>query len=401
MSSRTAGLFSAVLAALAACGGGGGQGAAPTRSPRTVRLVDVGTVAMARTIAVTGVLAAQDELVLGMQVGGRLQTLAVDVGDAVEASAVVAAMDPHDFELERDRAAAALVAAHARLGLAENQAVADIDVETTAPVLEAAATVREATVQRERVVTMVQEQLRATAELQTADATLAVAQSRLQAARDEVRTWIAEAQQRRVEMQQAAKRLQDARLAAPWRGRVVARHATAGQVLAAGEPIVTLVRIDPMRLRLQVPERQASQVAIGQTVNFTVDGRDGEKRTGRVARLGAAIDRANRTLLVEAEVGNGDGALLPAAFCRCEIVVVAAEAVVAVPRTAIVTFAGVDRVFTVEKDTEGVLRAKGRIVQLARVSGSLVEVKRGIDAGARIVADATGLSPESPVVVAE
>lgn len=400
MTQLTAALLSAILAPLAACGGGSRQGDAPARSPRSVRLVDVGTVSVARTIAVTGVLAAQDELVLGMQVGGRLQTLAVDVGDTVEAGGVVAAMDPHDFELERDRAAAALVAAHARLGLAENQAVADIDVENTAPVREAAATVREATVQRERVVTMVQEQLRATAELQTADATLAVAQSRLQAARDEVRTWIAEAQQRRVEMLQAAKRLHDSRVAAPWRGRVVARHATAGQVLAAGEPIVTLVRVDPMRLRLQVPERQAPQVAIGQAVNFTVDGRDGEKRTGRVARLGAAIDRSNRTLLVEAEVGNGDSALLPAAFCRCEIVVVADEAVVAVPRAAIVTFAGVNRVFTVEKDAQGVLRAKGRIVQLARASGSLVEA-RGVEAGAKVVGDATGLSPESPVVVVE
>ncbi|MBL8750483.1 MAG: efflux RND transporter periplasmic adaptor subunit [Planctomycetes bacterium] len=401
MSHRTTGFLGAMFATLAACGGGSGQSDSPARSPRTVRLVDVGKVSVARTIAVTGVLAAQDELVLGMQVGGRLRTLAVDVGDTVEAGAVVAAMDPHDFELERDRAAAALVAAHARLGLAENQAVADIDVENTAPVLEAAATVREASVQRERVVTMVQEQLRATAELQTADATLAVAQSRLQAARDEVRTWIAEAQQRRVEMLQAAKRLQDSRVAAPWRGRVVARHATAGQVLAAGEPIVTLVRVDPMRLRLQVPERQAPQVSIGQTVNFTVDGRDGEKRAGRVVRLGAAIDRANRTLLVEAEVPNGDGALLPAAFCRCEIVVVAEEAVVAVPRAAVVTFAGVDRVFTVEKDAQGVLRAKGRIVQLARATGSLVEAKRGIEVGVKIVADATGLSPESPVVVAE
>ena len=80
-----------------------------------------------------------------------------------------------------------------------------------------------------------------------------------------------------------------------------------------------------------------------------------------------------------------------------------------VPKTAIVTFAGVNRVFLVEKDGNGVLRAKGTIVELGRrtqagEAGPKVEhaeVLRGIEKGARIVADATGLSPQTPVVVAE
>lgn len=381
------------------CGGGSGaKTQAPTAPPRVVRTAPVTTIELPRTIAVTGVLAPREELILGMQVGGRLQTLAVDVGDTVEPGALLAAMDPRDFELERDRASAAVVAANAKLGLHEGQPVADLDVEKAAPVLEAQATVREATVQRERVVTMVQEELSATAQLQTADATLAVAQSRLQAARDEVRTWIAEVQQRRVELTQANKRLHDATVHAPWRGRVAARHVAAGQVLAAGEPIVTLVRVDPMRLRLQVPDRLASEAAVGQTVEFTVDGRPGEQRSGRVARIGAAIDRGSRTLLVEAEVANADGALLPAAFCRARIVTAPAEPVIAVPRSSIVSFAGVDRVFTVET-VKDVRRAKGNIVQLGRQAGDRVEVVQGIAAGAEIVVDAVGLAPGTPVTV--
>lgn len=392
----------ALLATVAtSCGRSGGGEAPAVRPPRQVRLVAVGTTPMANVVAVTGVLAPQEELVLGMQVGGRLAQLAVDVGDTVAADASIASLDPRDFELERARTAAALVAAHARLGLREDQPAVAVDVESTAPVREAQATVNEATVQRERVVTMVKEELRATAELQTADATLAVAQSRLQAARDEVRTWIAEAQQRRVEMQQAEKRAADARLVAPWRGRVAARHAAAGQVMVAGAPVVTLVRVDPMRLRLQVPERALAGVAVGQEVQFTVDGRDGEARVGKIVRLGAALDRSNRTLLVEAEVPNPDGALLPAAFCRARIVTAAAVPVVVVPAAAVVSFAGVDRVFTVEKDAAGVVRAKARIVELGRRAGDLAEVVRGVDAGARIVAEAAGLSPDLPVAVAE
>lgn len=400
MRSRPWVLVGAGVATIAAACGERAPAERTPPAPREVRLVEVGRIELTRTIPVTGVLAAQDELVLGMQVAGRLQLLTVDVGDTLEAGTTVAALDPRDFELERDRAAAALVAAHARLGLREDQNVADVDVEATAPVLEAHATLREATVQRERVVTMVQEQLTATAQLQTADAALAVAQSRLQAARDEVRTWVAESQQRRVELMQANKRLLDARVQAPWRGRVAARHATAGQVVAAGEAIVTLVRVDPMRLRLQVPDRRAAGVAVGQEVRFTVDGRDGEERTGRVVRRGATIDRASRTLLVEAEVANADGALLPAAFCRARIVA-GIEAVVAVPKASLLTFAGVDRVFTAEKDRNGALRAKGRIVQTGRRTDDRVEILQGIAAGDHIVADAAGLSPETPVVVVE
>ncbi len=381
----------------------GSPGASSARdvAPRPVHLIEVGTTELPRHVAVTGVLSAQEELVLGMQVQGRLQTLAVDLGDAVEEGTVIAAMDPRDFALERDRALAAVIAAHARLGCAETQDLASIDVETTAPVKEAHAVVGEARLQRERIVTMVQEQLRASSDLETADATLAVATSRLQRARDEVRTWLAEARQRRVELDQAKKREQDARLQAPWRGRVAARHATAGQVLSAGAPVVTLLRTDPLRLQLAVPERLAGAVVVGQDVEFTVDGRLGEARTGKIVRLGAGVDRRDRTLHVEAEVANADRALLPGAFCRAHIVVRKAEPVVVVPRTAVVTFAGIDRVFTVPATTTGPHKAKGAIVELGRDLGDRIEIVRGVAVGTRIVVDAQGLSNDAAVAVVQ
>ena len=370
------------------------------KPPRAVRLHAVTLSAQARTVGVAGVLAAQEEVSLGMQVGGSLGTLAVDIGDAVDAGTVLAELDLRDFELERDRAAAVLQAAHARLGVDEGRELTSVDVEATAQVREAEAVLVEATVQRERLLTLVQQQLRPPAELETADATLAVARSRLQRARDEVRTWLAEAAQRRVEVAQANKRLQDARVVAPWRGRVAARHAAPGQVLAPGAPVVTLVRTDPLRLRLPVPERLAGGVAMGQAVSFTVDGRPGERRTGRIVRLGAVVDRNNRTLLVEAEVGNGDGALRPGAFCRADIVVDEAAQVVVVPKTALVTFAGVTRVFTVTAEQGKPARARGVVVAPGREIGDVVEIVRGIDVGDRIVAEAAGLVNGAQVVVA-
>lgn len=397
-----------VVACLAACGSGAvvGAGGGPQRPARPVQLVEVGTTELPRELVATGVLAAQEELVVALEVGGRLTTLAVDVGARVEQGAVLAALDDRDLQLEVSRARAAVDGALARLGVSAGADLARFDVEQTPAVREAKAVLTEAALNRDRIATIVQQNIQPGRELDVAEATRAVAESRLQRARDDVRTLIAEATLRRVELAQAEKRLADSRVLAPWAGRVAARHVTAGQVVAAGAPVVTLLRTEPLRLQLRVPDRVASEVATGQQVRFTVDGPGTPERTearqGRVVRIGPSIERGDRTLLVEAEVGNADGALVVGSFCRARIVTAPAEAVVVVPQKAVVSFAGVDRVFTVEarSKTDPTPVAKGRILELGRTVGDRFEVKRGVVTGERIVADATGLAPETPVQVA-
>jgi RND family efflux transporter MFP subunit len=157
--------------------------------------------------------------------------------------------------------------------------------------------------------------------------------------------------------------------------------------------VVTLLRTDPLRLRLEVPERMAAEVRPGQRVDFRVDGVDSDHH-GVVARLGSAIDRVNRTLLVEAAVDNRDGALLPGGFCRASIVVADAETVVVVPQTALVSFAGVDRVFCAENG-----RAVERQVTPGRRFDGMVEIRAGLAAGTEIVAAPGNLVPNAPVSV--
>jgi len=384
---------------VAACGGQGPSGL-PARPPVAVELITSATRELPRKAAVSGVLAAQEELVLGFEVTGRVATLDVDVGDVVAEGTVVAALATREFELAVQRAKAAIVAAEAKLGVRAGADLEQVDVEATPSVREASAVLVEAKANRERVAEMVQEKLQPQSQLETAEATLGVATSRLQKARDEVSTALAEARLARVEALQAEKRLADCVVKAPWPGRVAARHAAIGQVVQAGTPIVTLLRIDPLRLRLRVPDRLASDVAIGQLVEFTVDGAEGVQRTGRIVRAGPAIDRGDRTRLIEAAVENKDGALLPGAFCRAQIVTAPAVPVVVVPRTAVLTFAGVNRVFSVAPaDKDGKQKAKGQIVQLGRTIGDDVEITSGLAAGASIVRDAMGLMPEMLVVV--
>ncbi len=114
-------------------------GQRPAGEPRAVQLVAVETEQLPRRVAVTGVLAAQDELVLALDVGGRLDRLLVDVGDTVAAGSPVAVLDPRDFDLAVERAEAAVVAAFARLGLAPGGQLEAFEIDKAAPVREAKA----------------------------------------------------------------------------------------------------------------------------------------------------------------------------------------------------------------------------------------------------------------------
>ncbi|MFM1873173.1 MAG: Macrolide-specific efflux protein MacA precursor [Planctomycetota bacterium] len=370
-----------LLVTLSACGGkpaatGPTRPAGPTRA---VRLLTVATTPLPRSVTVHGTLAALDELDLGFQVAGRVEALDVDLGDRVAAGRELARLDRRDFELEHARARAELNQTAAQLGL--DDPAAAVDVAATASVREAEAVLAEATQNRDRVRELVQQSLRSPADLDVAVAAHAVASSRLQRARDQVRTWIAELAVRRQQLAIVEKKLADATIRAPWDGRVAARHAAVGQYLSSGTRVLTLLRTDPLRLRCDVPEREAAGIAVGQRVEFTVEGSE-ETFRGEVSRLGSQIDRNNRTLQVEASTPNSDGKLLPGGFCRARIVVAEAEPAVVVPTAAVVSFAGVDRVFLVEQD-----KAVERIVTLGRRSEAGIEIVRGLAAGERIVAE--------------
>src|SRR5437016_10737228 len=129
-------------------------------------------------------------------------------------------------------------------------------------------------------------------------------------------------------------------------GVVQEKKASVGEYLAAGAPVVDVVRIDPLRLRVEVPERESHNVRNGQSVRVTVEG-DSESFLGYIKRLSPTISEQNRVLSVEADVRN-NGRLKPGAFVRAEIVTNQTATAATVPASAIVTFAGIEKVIVVE-----------------------------------------------------
>jgi RND family efflux transporter MFP subunit len=166
-----------------------------------------------------------------------------------------------------------------------------------------------------------------------------------------------------------------------------------GQYLAAGAPIVDIVRIDPLRLRVAIPELEAAGVRAGQPVRVRLQG-DSAVYAGTVARLAPAIDPQSRTLLVESDIKN-PGHLRPGSLVSAQIVV-SSKPAPAVPASAIVRFAGLAKVITVEDG-----KAKEKQVTTGKTSGDLVEIVSGLSAGESVVARPGSLQQGQPVRVVE
>jgi RND family efflux transporter MFP subunit len=301
---------------------------------------------------------------------------------------------PTDFDLRESQADAALQQARARLGLPVQGDDDQIDPEKTSIVRSAQAQLREARLTHERTTTFVERGIAAKAALDSADASLQVAESRYQDALEEVRNRQAVLVQRRTELELARQAVRDSSLTSPLDGIVRERHVTEGQYLAAGTPAVTIVRVHPLRLRVAVPERDAQAVRVNQEVQVTVEG-DTTSYAGRVVRLSPAIDEASRTLMVEAEVPNPSGLLRPGSFANASIVSSDSDRAVIVPTSALVTFAGVDKVLSV-KDGKVVEKR----VTVGRRNAERIEIVSGLAAGDPVIAKPGNLVEGTPVRVA-
>ncbi len=287
-------------------------------APREVRVTPAAERTLARTVSATGTLAADDQVVLGTKVAGRLAEITVDLGTRVRRGQVIGKLDQSDFKLRVDQADAALQQARVRLGLAPTGSDERVDPEQTAIVRQARAVLDEARLTRDRSVKLMEQELIARAQLDSAEASLQVAEGRYQDALEEVRNRQAIIVQRRSELDLARQQLTDTVILSPLDGAVSLKQASVGEYLAAGAPIATLVRVHPLRLRVPVPEREGAGVRAGHAVTLTVEG-DPTVYRGRVVRLSPIVQEQNRTLLVEAEVPNERGFLRPGSFARVEI----------------------------------------------------------------------------------
>jgi RND family efflux transporter MFP subunit len=387
-----AGLLTALVALACGCGQGADAARQKGEEPKPVTLVRANAGTLPRTVTATGTLAAEDQVVLNTKVAGRLAELPVDLGSVVKAGDVVAVIDPTDFRLRVEQAQTALVQARARLGVPLDGSADEVEPTKTALVRQARAVLEQARLQRERYARLQKDGILSKAELDQADADWRVAEARYQEALEEVRNRQAVLAERRTQMGGAQQMLDDATLRAPFDGAVRERHLSIGGYLDVGAPVVTIVRQHPLRLRLPIPEREAASLRTGQSVRVEVEGHPSPAE-GRIVRISPAVDESTRTIMIEAEVPNADGAIRPGAYARADVVIDPEQPAVLVPASAVVSFAGVTKVLGV---------ADGKVVekrvQVGRKSDDQVEVVAGLAAGDEVIVSPGNLTNGQAVV---
>lgn len=331
-----------------------------------------------RTLELTGTLGPNRQANLSPEISGHVAEVLVERGSVVEAGDPLVVLEPGDFKLMAKAAKARAKAQLEGLGLdgvpAKDEALDDTPSVTGAKADWDAA--------RDRLARVKALYDRKAADEQTyvqAQAAEQGAKSRYDAARQQVRSSVANYQALRADAAIRKKDADSATLRAPFAGAVMRRSVEVGEFIGPQNAVVQLVDASKLRLELDVPERYAEEVKEGQTLDVAVDGTD-KTVQGTIRFVAAALDMQRRTLTIEAIIDNDEGQLRAGHFGRAKILIGGTQKMIEVPANALVERAGVYRVYVTDGKT-----ASARIVDLIERDGDIARIEGEIADGDAVI----------------
>lgn len=382
--------------------------------PTAVTVAPIVRQSLDRTVDFVGTLYGDEEATISAKVAGRITEIDKDIGDRVEAGGKLAQIDPTDYKLVVSQREMALREALAKLGLSKLPSD-DFDPSNVATVQRAKLQADNAKARRDRGERLFRQQPPLLSEQDFADLQTAyeVAVRDFDVALLDARSQLAIARSRDSELQAARQMLSDSTVRAPSAGSeaisaatrqaegpadryaLASRNVSVGEYVREGDAMFRLVADDPLKLRAAVPERNIGEVRVGQRVKLHVEGL-GKEVEGTISRISPAVDIASRTFQVEAVIPNAQRNLRPGSFARASILVGMSENVPFVPRDAVLSFAGIDKVFSI-RDGKAVEHA----VELGPTRGLTVAILSDLnDAKTVAVSGLSRLSNGTPVSIA-
>ena len=372
-------LSAVVLVSAALVSGAGCKKPAPTENPQAA--ADSASVAavetqfakitvrkLPATLELSGTLAADETSEVAAATGGIVTKVLVDVGTRVKKGDPLVQLDTRAPSLQGQAAAAQAKQAQARLGIKEGQ---KFDPQQMAEVRAAKEAMDLAVTDAQRTKSLFDQGGVPQATWDAARARAEQAKAQYDAALNGAQQAWAGLLAAQAQSGLASKALADATVRAPFDGAVAERRITAGEFAMMGRVVAVVVHDNPLRLKIDVPEAEAAHVSEGKEVLITVATYPGRVFKGTVKRIGASVKVQSRTLPIEAEVANDDGALRPGTFARAEIAIEGEnEDAFLVPRSAIGSSGTASRLFV-----RAGSRVIERIVTIGREVDGLVEVR--------------------------
>lgn len=385
--------------------GKGGRGAAGTGEAAQPVVAVTTTKAVARTvpayIQATGSLVAEETSDVAPQTSGQVISTPVSVGAFVRQGEVIARLNQRDAILRLQQAQAGVTQAEAGVRQAEAriglQPGGNFDASAIPEVRSANAALEQA----EANLRLAEANERRYRDLvQTGDVAMSVydqyrtqrdtARAQVNNARQQLETAINVARQSNQAVQSAQAQVESARSAvaiaqkavadtiirAPYAGYVSSRPIAIGEYVTPASVVAVVLRTNPIKLNMQVPEADVPHIAPGMGVSLQVEAFGDRSFAGQVSAVNPAIDPASRSATIEALVENGDNALRSGMFATARIVRPGGSTAVYVPKAAVVSDQNTQsyRVFVVQNGA-----AHLRVVQVGQEEGDTIQILNGVN----------------------
>src|SRR5438128_10868375 len=317
MTWTAAGGLLALALSVAGCARDHGVQAAEGQKARRVTVEAAQVRDVRRQVDLVGTLAAQEEVVVSAEVAGRVAHLAHDLGDRVAAGAPLIELDPEKLQYRADAQRATLDQARARYGAPADGDLPPLDKVPT--VVSTAAQLDAARQQLDRAHNLALRTLISQSDLELAQTRFDTAKAAHAQALASARQLRADIEAQSSSLRFAQRELRDAVIRAPFDGYVAERLVSEGQFVQPQAPVMRIVRLHPLKLTAEVPEKFASWIETGREMAVKVDAFPRQVFTGRVVRIAPGVNLKSRAFAIEGEVPNPDGRLKPGTFARVQI----------------------------------------------------------------------------------
>ena len=362
--------------------GASDSGKPAAAEPLSVKTASVESKALERFLRVTGSLVADEQAEVSAETAGRVVATPVERGTRVAAGTLLVRISAAETSAQLQEAEANASQIEARLGLHAGQ---PFDPDTVPDVMNARAALDLAQAEFDRIKSLLDQKVVSQSEYDQRRTQVEAARQQHQSAKNAAQQSIRSLEAARARIALAKKGLDDTLVRAPFAGVVAERLVSVGDYVSRGTRVATVVRVDPLRVELTIPESSVSLVQIGQHVRLTVDAYPGEEFDATIRFVSPALRSDQRALTVEAVSQNPDGRLKPGLFATAMIRQSNATEGLLVPVTAIETVAGTNRVYVVKNGV-----AEERIVTTGEKVGDRIEITSGVAAGEIVAAEPRG-----------
>ncbi|HEX7797475.1 MAG TPA: efflux RND transporter periplasmic adaptor subunit [Vicinamibacterales bacterium] len=335
------------------------------------------------TLVLPGTMQAITEAPILARADGYLKRRLADLGDHVRDGQDLAEIDAPELDQQIQQADAAVEQAQAAVEQAEAnlaQSKANRDL--------ARITAQRLQTLNDRGIAAQQDRDQAQAQLAAQDATVQAADKAISAQRSNLNA--ARANQARLRTVEGYRTVK-----APFEGVITQRNVDVGALVSSGNTLLyRIAQTRTLRTYVNVPQSSVTAVHVGQAAALTLSDFPGRKFSGTVARMAGALDPSNRTMLVEVDVPNADGALIPGSYADVELIGALANPPIVVPAAALVFRTDGAQLAVVRPDKTVHLQK----VTVGRDYGDRLEILSGVDDGTTIVAVAGDIAREGATI---